>query len=329
MREPKSQELPEVDPAVSPQTHQVTRLAPSPTGSLHLGNALAFVLNWGIARKRGWEIVLRIEDLDDSRVHEGMARQAIDTLRWLGIDWDSGPIVQSQRMDTYEAAMQVLAQRGLVYPCDLSRKEIEEALSAPHAQHPGNQPLHAPIRPESFPDRFEDTGSGWRFAVEPGEIAFHDRLMGDRCFDTRELGGDFIVWTKRHAPSYQLAVVVDDHASGVTQVVRGRDLIDSVPRQLLLYRALGLSPEPGYSHHPLVRGPDGRRLAKRDKDTHIAAYRALGGPERVIGLIARWLGTVDERVEIPLSAFLEAFDPDTLPSEDLVFSEEDARWLRS
>lgn len=306
----------------------MTRLAPSPTGSLHLGNAFAFVLNWGIARKRGWEIVLRIEDLDESRVHEGMTQQAIDTLRWLGLDWDTGPIIQSQRMDAYAHAMRTLAARGLVYPCDLSRREIEAALSAPHERDP-DEPRHAPIRPGTMPDRFEDNGSGWRFAVEPGEIRFRDRLMGQWRFETNSLGGDFIVWTKRHAPSYQLAVVVDDHASGVSQVVRGRDLIDSVPRQLLLYRALGLRPEPNYTHIPLVLGPDGRRLAKRDQDTHIASYRAMGGPERVIGLIAHWLGIVDERGEMSASAFLEAFDPDTLPAEDLVFSEEDARWLSS
>ncbi|MFG0246412.1 MAG: glutamate--tRNA ligase family protein [Phycisphaerales bacterium JB052] len=305
-----------------------TRLAPSPTGSLHLGNAFAFVLNWALARKRGWRVVLRIEDLDESRVHEGMAQQAIDTLRWLGLDWDDEPVIQTQRMEAYHAAMRALASAKRVYPCELSRREIEDALSAPHAS-PTDAALHAPIRPETFPNRFDAPGTSWRFAVEPSSVEFTDQLMGPQRFDPNALGGDFIVWTKRRAPSYQLAVVVDDHDAGVTQVVRGRDLLDSAARQLLLYRALGLGPEPVYTHLPLVLGHDGRRLAKRDQDTHIASYSRQGGPERVIGLIARWAGIVPEATPMTISAFLDAFDPDTLPVDDLVFSKEDARWLRS
>ena len=284
------------------------------------------MLNWAIARKRGWRVILRIEDLDESRVHEGMAQQAIDTLQWLGLDWDDEPVIQTARLSAYHDAMQTLANRGRVYPCELSRREIEEALSAPHASS-ADAPLHAPIRPDAFPNRFDEPSTSWRFAVEPGRVEFDDTLMGHQRFDTDAMGGDFIVWTKRQAPSYQLAVVVDDHDAGVTQVVRGRDLLDSAARQLLLYRALGLEPEPVYTHLPLVLGHDGRRLAKRDRDTHIASYSAQGGSERVIGLIASWAGIAPEPTPMTISAFLDAFDPDTLPREDLVFTQEDARWL--
>jgi len=257
-----------------------------------------------------------------------MCEQTIETLKWLGLDWDGEPVFQAQRLHAYESAMQTLAQRGCVYPCELSRREIEEALSAPHGSDL-DAPLHAPIRPDVFPRGFNDAGTNWRFAVGSEQIKFTDALMGAKRFNMNELGGDFIVWTKRHAPSYQLAVVVDDHDSGVTQVVRGRDLIDSAARQLSLYRALGLTPEPIYTHLPLVLTPDGRRLAKRDQDTHIASYSALGGPERVIGLIAKWTGIVPEPVPMTISAFLDRFNPDTLPADDLIFSEEDTRWLRS
>ncbi len=306
----------------------MTRLAPSPTGTLHLGNAFAFVVNWALARTRGWRVLLRIEDLDVSRVHPGMSDQAVETLRWLGLDWDGEPSIQSQRLDRYTQAMQMLAERRCVYPCELSRREIEQALSAPHRDDP-KAPLHAPIRPDETPKHFSDTHTSWRFVVDPQAVRFDDACMGPQSFEASELDGDFIVWTKRAAPSYQLAVVVDDAASGVTQVVRGRDLLDSAARQLLLYRALGLTPEPEYTHLPLVLGPDGRRLAKRDQDTHIASYSEHSGPERVIGLIAAWCGIIQQPEPMPISAFLDGFNPDTLPVEDLVFDEKDAQWLRS
>ncbi len=310
-------------------TIPVTRLAPSPTGSLHLGNAFSFLINWAIARKLNWRIILRIEDLDASRVHEGMIEQCIDALRWLGLDWDDNPIVQSERPARFEHAMRTLAQARRVYPCELSHKQIQHALSAPHLGDEPDPARFASIRPDPMPDRFDAPDTSWRFVLAGGPVEFCDTSFGPQSFDAESLSGDFIVWTKRSAPSYQLAVVVDDHASGVTQIVRGRDLLDSAARQLMLYRALGYAPEPRYTHLPLILGPDGRRLAKRDQDTHIGAYSALGGPERVIGLIAHWVGICPEPEPMSISGFLDAFDPHTLPVDDIVFREEDARWLRS
>ena len=307
---------------------QTTRLAPSPTGTLHLGNAFSFVLNWAIARKLSWEIALRIEDLDSSRVRSGMNQQAIDTLTWLGLDWDRGPIIQSDRIEHYQNAMETLASRQLIYPCDLSRAQIKHALSAPHLGDPG-EPLSQLSKPTQMPTRFSDAGRNWRLVRPKGHTRFHDACQGDQVFDHDALGADFIVWTKRHAPSYQLAVVVDDHASGVTQIVRGRDLIDSAARQLILYRALELTPEPTYTHLPLVLDADGRRLAKRDQDIHIERYSRSGGPERIIGLIAFWCGLTPDRQAMSLCEFQSALDPHTLVIEDIRFTQEDARWLDS
>lgn len=295
---------------------------------MHLGNAFAFLINWAIARKRKWRIILRIEDLDVSRVHEGMIEDCIDTLKWMGLDWDDDPIIQSDHPDRFRRAMCTLAAARRVYPCDLSHKQIQEALSAPHLDDATEDAFDV-IRPDPIPDRFEHPDTSWRFIPDPTPIEFVDSCMGPQRFDASSLGGDFIVWTKRNAPSYQLAVVVDDHASGVTQIVRGRDLIDSAARQRMLYRALGYTPDPTYTHLPLVLSQDGRRLAKRDKDTHIKHYAQMGGPERVIGLIAYWCDLIPEPAPMSISGFLAAFDPDTLPMNDIVFREEDARWLRS
>lgn len=295
---------------------------------MHLGNAFAFVINWAIARKRNWRIVLRVEDLDVSRVHDGMIEDCIDTLKWLGLDWDNTPILQSQHPQRFLSAMETLAHSQRVYPCDLSHKQIQAALNAPHLGDEPSENFDA-IRPDPVPNRFKDAETSWRFIPDADAVTFEDACMGHQRFDATSLGGDFIVWTKRNAPSYQLAVVVDDHIGGINRIVRGRDLIDSAARQLMLYRTLRYTPEPEYTHLPLVLSNDGRRLAKRDQDTHIASYSALGGPERVIGLIAHWCGLLDEPEPMSISGFLDVFEPDTLPVNDIVFREEDARWLRS
>lgn len=308
---------------------QTTRLAPSPTGALHLGNARTFVVNWAIARQRGWRIVLRVEDLDTPRVKAGAIEQTIDLLRWLGLDWDEGPLIQSDDLSNYVDAMRSLAQRGLAYPCELTRTQIEQAASAPHEGDEETVFLPS-LRPEIRERAFEDTGSNWRIVVEPGEITFDDSFVGAQAFDPSREIGDFVIWTKRRCPAYQLAVVVDDAAQGVTQVVRGDDLLPSAARQLLLARALGLSPEPAYTHLPLVRGADGRRLAKRHGDTRLTHYRDRGvRPERVLGLLASWSGVSGTPEPMDAGAFLGAFSLDTMPPSDVTFTPEHDAWLQS
>ncbi|MFN0131190.1 MAG: glutamate--tRNA ligase family protein [Phycisphaerales bacterium] len=311
------------------QPPHTTRLAPSPTGALHLGNARTFLLTWVLARQRGLKIILRIEDLDGPRVRPGAIDDTIDTLRWLGIDWDDGPIIQSHDLAPYRDAMRALARAALAYPSDLTRSEIEAAASAPQeGVHESAFP--ASLRPSVAPEGrdFDREETNWRFATPLGPVPFDDEFMGALAPDPSASVGDFVIWTKRAQPSYQLAVVVDDHRQGVTHVVRGNDLADSAARQLLLYRALRLEPEPHYLHLPLVRGSDGKRLAKRHGDTRVATYRAAGvAPERVIGLIAGWSGLPREPIS---SADLAAsLDLRRIPRSDVTFTAEDDAWLRN
>lgn len=307
----------------------ITRLAPSPTGSLHLGNARTFLVNWAMARNLGWRILLRIEDLDGPRVKPEATQGIMDTLAWLGIDWDEGPLVQSHDLDPYRAAITKLAGHALVYPSDLSRKEIEAAGSAPQ-EGTGEVRFPPSLRSPLIPREFTDAATNWRFAVNNSVVTFTDRCKGPQSIDPAAIIGDFIVWTKRAVPAYQLAVVVDDARQGVTEIVRGDDLLDSAARQLLLYRALGLPNEPTYTHLPLVIGPDGKRLAKRHGDSRIDAYRAAGvPPEAVIGLIAHWSGALAAPRPLSAAEFRAAFTLAALPTDRIIFTPEHDQWLRS
>jgi glutamyl-tRNA synthetase len=309
----------------------VTRLAPSPTGALHLGNARTFLVNWWVARQRGWRVVLRIEDLDGPRVKAGADRAAMDDLRWLGIDWDEGPVYQSPRTPIYRVAAERLLSQGKAYPCVCTRREVELAASAPHAED------GAAVYSGACRGRFKSIEEARasvsrvpavRFAVPEGEVEFVDGFRGAiRMNPARELG-DFVILKADGTAAYQLAVVIDDAEMGVTEVVRGDDLIDSTPRQILLYRALGM-PErvPNYWHLPLVVGTDGRRLAKRHGDTRLAYYRQRGVPaERVVALLARWSG-VEVAEEVSARELVRRFDLGRLPREQVVFTAEDDRWL--
>jgi glutamyl-tRNA synthetase len=276
----------------------VGRLAPSPTGAQHVGNARTYLLAWLSARSQGGRIVLRIEDVDSPRVKPGAAVAACDDLRWLGLDWDDSPIVQTQRLFIYETALKTLQSRELVYPCTCTRTDVERAASAPHAEQEG------PVYPGTCAGRsvadaaaLGDKPYCWRFRVPERSPQWIDGFCGLTAIDLRTIGGDFVVWKAPRpgvgaTPAYQLAVVVDDAAQGVTEVIRGDDLIPSTPRQLLLYEALNLCP-PRFSHVPLVVGPDGRRLAKRHGDTRLSALRAAGvTAESLLGLLAwscRWI----------------------------------------
>lgn len=335
------------------EQHQqrVTRLAPSPTGALHLGNARTFLVNWALARQNGWKVVLRIEDLDTPRVKPGVIELTVDLLAWLGIDWDTPPLIQSTQRAHHEAAMHKLASLGLVYPCLLSRAEIDAAASAPQevagaspegvgAGRENVYPRH--LRPEQRPTRFEDTFPSWRFAVGDEWVKFDDMVAGQQHHHPASSIGDFVVWTRRDLDkagsmakpgqaAYQLAVVVDDAMAGVTDVVRGDDLLDSAARQMMLYSALGVGSAPRYWHLPLVRGSDGRRLAKRHGDTRLDMYRARGvRAERVIALIARWCGIAGAgggEGEMTAGEFRERLVVDTIPRSPVVFTAEDEAWL--
>ncbi len=309
-------------------TNGVTRLAPSPTGSLHLGNVRTFLINWALARQRGWRILMRIEDLDAPRVRSGAASQLLAMLSWLGIDHDDHPVCQSSDLEPYRRAMLTLAGRGLAYHCALTRSEIQQAASAPHQ---GQQELRFPpnLRPAAStqPLEFARHDVNYRFVVPDESIRIEDQVAGLRSFSPFDEVGDFVVWTKLGVPSYQLAVVVDDARQGVTDVVRGDDLLPSAARQTLLYRALNL-PAPRWWYVPLVLGSDGRRLAKRQADTRVEIYRRAGvPPQRIIGLLAFWCGAAKKRCEMSADEFRERFQLDTLSRSPVTFTQDDHAWL--
>jgi glutamyl-tRNA synthetase len=300
----------------------VGRLAPSPTGAQHVGNARTYLIAWLSARARGGRVVLRIEDIDSPRIKPGAAEQALDDLRWLGLDWDGEPLVQTQRLPVYQEALRQLQERELVYPCTCTRADIERAASAPHADHEG------PVYPGTCAGRraadavgLGDRPFAWRFRVTESP-AFVDLYRGPTHVDLRQNGGDFVVWKAAGTPAYQLAVVVDDAAQGVTEVVRGDDLVPSTPRQLLLYDALGLA-APSFAHVPLVVGTDGRRLAKRHGDTRLSALRAAGvRPEALVGLLAWSCGWLARPEPVAARDLLPRFHLGTIPREPFVLSED-------
>ncbi|MFO0830152.1 MAG: glutamate--tRNA ligase family protein [Phycisphaerales bacterium] len=288
-----------------------TRIAPSPTGSLHLGNARTFALNWALARNEGWEIVLRVEDLDAERVKPGAREETLAVLDWLGIDHDGEVVVQSADLEPYRAAMRTLAARGRVFRCDRSRQDVRRAASAPHVED-AELRYDPSLRPAADAFAFVDERANHRLLVDPGAERVRDELRGDCAFDPGVEVGDFLVWTKLGVPSYQLAVVVDDIRNGVTDVVRGDDLFASAARQQLLYRLLG-APTPRWWHLPLLHAADGRRLAKRHDDLSLASLRAAGvRRERVLGLVAAWSGFVASPRELASDDFRGLVTVDTL-----------------
>lgn len=321
-----------------PAEHYTTRLAPSPTGALHLGNARSFLVTWALARKLGWRIVLRIEDLDGPRIKPESAADIARTLAWLGMDWDGPTLMQSDDLAPYAAAMGHLAKQGFCYPSEVSRSELAAAASAPQAgSHEAIFPLSMRPADVGLPRVFDQPQINWRFATPttssdaPSRVAFTDLVAGPQAIDTASTIGDFIIWTKRGTPAYQLAVVVDDHRQGITHIVRGDDLLNSAARQLLLYRALGLGPEPVYAHLPLVVGLDGARLAKRHGDSRVETYRAGGvAAERIIGLCAWWSGLQPGcALPQPISAaeLVRLIDLAVMPKHPAVLTPELEQWL--
>lgn len=317
------------------------RLAPSPTGALHLGNARTFLLAWLRVRSRGGELVLRMEDLDHPKVKAGTARAALDDLRWLGLDWDEGPdvggpqapYVQTERTGLYAAALARLRAAGRVYPCVCARRDVESGQSAPHAGEDGlRYEGTCRGRFSSYADAQQGLTPGrlpaWRFRVPDGtEIAFDDLFAGPQRQRVDAAIGDFVIARHPEGAGYMLAVVVDDAAMGITEVVRGDDLLPATHRQLLLYRALQLAP-PCYLHVPLVVSEDGRRLAKRHGDTRIATLRQHGVPaERVIGLLAWWCGWARWGEELSARDVLARFDLSALPHAPVTLTDDVKRLL--
>jgi glutamyl-tRNA synthetase len=251
-------------------------------------------------------------------------QQALDDLRWLGLDWDIGPIIQTHRLEVYRQALQRLQARELVYPCTCTRGDIERAASAPHLEHEGPAyPGTCAGRRAADAVELDRAGRpyAWRFRSAVGPCRFYDKYRGEAVVPA-ELGGDFVVWKAAGTPAYQLAVVVDDAAQGVTEVIRGDDLVPSTPRQLQLYQALELKP-PAFAHVPLVVGPDGRRLAKRHGDTRLSTLRAAGiSPASLVGLLAWSCGWLPRPTPITPRELLPRFDLRAIPPQPFVFTDD-------
>jgi glutamyl-tRNA synthetase len=276
----------------------VGRYAPSPTGALHVGNVRTALLAWLDVRSLGGRFILRMENLDPMRSSDEAAQGIVEDLRWLGLDWDEGPdvggahgpYVQSQRGALYRSAAEGLVESGLAFRCSCSRAEVARAANAPHAGEDGPRYPGSCRQGALHPERPQST----RLVVGPGSAPFLDLLHGPQSFDVAAAVGDFIVARADGVAAYQLAVMLDDALMGVTRVMRGDDLLASTPRQLLVARALGLTP-PAYGHVPLMLGEDGHRLAKRGGALSLQALRAAGvRPEAVVGFLARSAG-----LEIP------------------------------
>ena len=270
------------------------RIAPTPTGDMHVGHARTFVTAWQRAVDASGELVLRIEDLDPLRCRPEWTERAIEDLLWLGVRWTEGPYFQSQRRDVFVDVWRRLRDAGVIYPSTVSRKELRDAAHAPHEEEEGSEPLFPPeLRPPPGTGREAESPAGvvWRFRVPDGEvIRFADVHYGEQAFTAGVDFGDFVVWRKDDVPAYELAVVADDIAMGITEVVRGEDLLRSTARQLLVHRALGATP-PAWCHLPLVRDAEGRRLAKRYQALSIRELRERGmTAEEVLAMAERSAG---------------------------------------
>lgn len=293
----------------------VGRLAPSPTGALHLGNVRTFMIAWLRARSQGGKVIMRMEDLDHPKDKPGAAAAAIEDLRWLGFDWDE-EFVQSHRKELYREALEKLIARDLVYPCVCSRRDVESAQSAPHE---GEQLFYS----GKCRGRFRDYASAfaaagrlpvWRFKVPADtEIVFDDVFAGRFRQNVSAALGDFPIARDEFGAGYTLACAVDDVAMGVSEVVRGDDLLAATPAQILLVEALG-GAVPAYLHVPLVTGSDGRRLAKRHGDTRISSYRTSGvAAEEIFGFLASTCGWAEKGERLALADILGRFDLALLP----------------
>ncbi len=283
------------------------RYAPSPTGPIHLGNARTALAAWLSVRSQGGAFVWRVEDLDGPRVVPGASAEQMRDLAWLGLDWDEGPQLvgreagphvpyfQSQRSDLYEAALAHLARSGRLFPCRRSRKDLRELASAPHGAR-GLSPYPSRWRPSDLASDWFDTpppGAALRFRVDDGVVCFGDAVQGRTCEDTASDVGDFVLKRRDGVYAYQLAVVVDDLAMQISEVVRGADLLDSTARQIALMRALG-SPTPTFAHLGLLLAPDGEKISKREGGWALSALRERGvSPERIVGWLGWTLGLTD------------------------------------
>ena len=299
------------------------RYAPSPSGRMHLGNLMCCLLAWLSAKSKGGQVLLRIEDLDTLRCPRVYADAIVDDLAWLGLAAD-GPtptVYQSERSEIYQQYYDILLKKGLVYPCFCSRSQLHAA-SAPHRSD--GQVVYAGtcrgLSDAEVARRSLTRAPAFRVRVPDEEIAFTDGHLGRYAENLARDCGDFYLRRADGVFAYQLAVVVDDALMGVTEVVRGSDLLSSTPRQLWLYRELGLT-APQFYHLPLLLAPDGRRLSKRDGDQSLENLRARYTPQEVIGKLAYVCGLQDTPAPVSPQELVPGFSWDKVPKQDILLPE--------
>ena len=298
------------------------RFAPSPTGRMHLGNVYSALLSWLSVRSQGGAWVLRIEDLDPQRSRREFARQLEDDLQWLGLDWDEY-FVQSERSEIYTHYLNILGQKGLTYPCYCTRADIM-ATQAPH-ESDGRIVYAGTCRPKHLEEAWLNVDvhpSGrkpaTRIIVPDEDISFVDAHYGAQSVNLARHCGDFVLRRADGAWAYQLAVVVDDALMGITEVVRGRDLLLSAPQQIYLYRLFGFE-VPTFCHLPLLCNLAGQRLCKRDKSLDLGEIRKAGhSPESVIGKLAFYAGIIDHAESVSAQELVSEFSWEKVPLEDIL-----------
>lgn len=293
------------------------RFAPTPSGQLHLGNILCAMLAYLSARSQGGRFLLRIEDVDIPRCPRHLSRQCIDDLSWLGFTWDEAPIYQSERQDIYRAALDRLTKAGHTYPCFCTRAQLM-SLAAPNLGdtqviYPGTC---AHLSPQEAAERAKTRTPAIRLRVPEEDVSFVDGIFGLQTENLARDCGDFILRRSDNLYGYQLSVVVDDALQGVTEVVRGRDILSATPRQLYLHRLLGYAP-PQYLHIPLLMDAQGRRLAKRDKDLDLTALSKRFTPAQLLGMLSFCAGILPENRPATLEQLIPLFDWQLVKREDL------------
>lgn len=313
------------------------RFAPTPSGKMHIGNALIALLSWLQVRSAGGQFILRIEDIDVNRSRDELAEELVYDLKWLGLDWDEGPEIggpsgpyrQALRQELYECELRKLQEQQRLYPCYCSRADIAAAASAPHGlasegkRYPGTcRQLNAE---EARMKELRKTPS-LRMKVPDALITFTDGIAGPQRYQLSD-GGDFVVKRADGIISYQLAVVVDDALMGITHVLRGADLLDSTPRQLLLYQTLGYTP-PSFAHAPLIVDAEGRRLAKRSRGLSLSFLRGQGiRPQHVVGWLAWSAGLLDRPEDVSPNELVAGFDISSVTAAPIRLTSEAHRHL--
>ena len=301
------------------ESRVVGRFAPTPSGRMHLGNVFAALIAWASVRSRNGEMVLRMEDLDTQRTSDEFAQVLREDLAWLGLDYDWETPPQSQRSEVYDKYFEILREKGILYPCFCTRSQLH-GVNAPHLSdgtyvYPGTCRDLTPEQQAAFQRK-----PAWRVKVPDKRWQIRDLVQGDYALNLATECGDMVVRRADGVYVYQLAVTVDDGEAGVTEVVRGMDLLSSAPRQMYLQELFGFD-HPVYGHVPMLLAPDGRRLSKRDRDLDLGELRKRVTPERLIGSLAHAAGLIDRLEDISARELAAEFSWEKLRGDSIYLNE--------